>query len=211
MKTTNPYYRKAFTLIELLIVILIICLLAGLLLPALNSARKQAKKTQTSSSMMIVKQACSAYYNEYGELPPVTQLEGVDPETILTAEQVGELINLLDGTDSARNQRKINFLRSLRNKEIQTVGGHKAILDAWGKPVRIYLDRDNSATIFVDTPHPDGTYENPNTGLKHRLGPVNAMNAALFSTTGVDYTETDPTKLYVRENFAEWVKTFDVK
>jgi len=48
-------YRRAFTLVELLVVISIIALLVAILLPALNKARKQAKKV-----------VCQAHLHQWG-------------------------------------------------------------------------------------------------------------------------------------------------
>ncbi|MGP1273587.1 MAG: type II secretion system protein [Phycisphaerales bacterium] len=62
----HKFYRRAFTLIELLLSIGIIALLIGLLLPALGSARSTAAGAECASNLRQLQTANTVYADDHG-------------------------------------------------------------------------------------------------------------------------------------------------
>src|ERR1700684_3577784 len=67
-------YRKAFTLMELLVVIGIIAILAGLLLPAVNHMRHVAQIAAGKADLQAIATALDAYKADFGDYPRNTVL-----------------------------------------------------------------------------------------------------------------------------------------
>src|SRR5437016_5921384 len=61
----STMFRKAFSLIELLVVVAIIAVLAGLLLPSVGLVRDSARMAQCSSNMRQMQLANLAYTNDW--------------------------------------------------------------------------------------------------------------------------------------------------
>jgi len=66
---TTPF-RRAFTLVEMLVVIGILALLAAILLPALNLARSRARQTKCKAQLHDIMKAVYIYRGNYDEYYP---------------------------------------------------------------------------------------------------------------------------------------------
>ncbi|MBI1884504.1 MAG: type II secretion system protein GspG [Chlamydiae bacterium] len=63
------FYKRGFTVIEMLVVISVIAILASIILPALNSAQKKAKITKTQSMIDSITTAFKQYRTDFGAYP----------------------------------------------------------------------------------------------------------------------------------------------
>ena len=100
-------YRRAFTLVELLVVIALIGVLAALLLSALSSAQQRARATQTTSTMEAFAAACETFFQDHGQYP------GVVPEALLAQD--------------AEANNGIPRISSLENALYHMMGGYRIL------------------------------------------------------------------------------------
>jgi prepilin-type N-terminal cleavage/methylation domain-containing protein len=80
-----------FTLVELLVVIAIITILAALLVPALNRSRLAARVADSQGELRSLQTAIELFQNEFGFLPPVTEL--INPQDPTSATRYDVSIN----------------------------------------------------------------------------------------------------------------------
>lgn len=71
-------FKKAFTLIELLIVITIIGVIVGIIFVSINSAQKRARDTQRASDLQALNDAIEMYYRTTGHYPSLPRNCGVE-------------------------------------------------------------------------------------------------------------------------------------
>jgi type II secretion system protein G len=82
MKTnTNPFARRGFTLVELLVVIVIIAALAGLTAPMVMRQQKKAATTEATSNARQLFLALFEFDTEYGTYPDSETAEEVRKNT----------------------------------------------------------------------------------------------------------------------------------
>ncbi len=68
-------FRKAFTLVELLVVIAIMGVLIALLFPAINAAREAARRSSCANSIKQMALACLSYEGKFQALPPAANFK----------------------------------------------------------------------------------------------------------------------------------------
>ncbi|MBI5862966.1 MAG: type II secretion system protein [Planctomycetes bacterium] len=85
-------FRKAVTLLELIIVIAIMMILMSMFLPVLGNARRKAAKVYCDSQMSEVSRAVAAYAQEHGRPPPRSWLPSVDRNSIYLPVVLGRFV-----------------------------------------------------------------------------------------------------------------------
>ncbi len=97
--STTPF-RKAFTLIEVLVVVAIIALLVSILLPSLTAAREQAKTVKCAAGLKQISTALGYAYETYRAYPDIDDGASADPtgrvmatwiDVLFTRKYLGDL------------------------------------------------------------------------------------------------------------------------
>ncbi len=87
-------FRRAFTLVEILIVVVILGILAAISIPQFASATSDSQSTSTFDALQKVRRAVNVYRVRHGgELPPVQPGNGTDIDPVSGLSAVwGELV-----------------------------------------------------------------------------------------------------------------------
>jgi prepilin-type N-terminal cleavage/methylation domain-containing protein len=141
---------RGFTLIELLTVLVIISVLMGMLFTSIHAMKEMARKTDARVALTNTTTAIEAYYTEYGKYPPGPG--GSGDAVFASAEENGQLMNILRGLDSEHNRRHTVFLtlNDAKNPAQPKSGIDRttgAYIDPWGQPYRFAVDADYNNRI----------------------------------------------------------------
>lgn len=162
--------ERGFTLIEILVTIAILAALAGMLLPMLGGAQKAAKAKAAKATIVIIKLACEAYVNDFGDYPP-TSLSGLGVTTNGANEGNEALVRCLT-TKLEHGPYLAYDEKDLVNSDKDSITGDDPIqsaiaakqlfelVDPWGNPFVYFHHRDYKSTskleryIFMDGSRP---------------------------------------------------------
>lgn len=140
-----------FTLIELLVVISIIAVLAALLLPAIGVLRHRAKAAATTDAVMGLNIAMSGYAAE-------------DTRRLYPSPAAGDLL-LYDEADPAANLTQLEsrgyIVRHADLDKDASSPTHRAMLDAWRRPIYYRLDGPVRSGGVIDASRMNGTADCP--------------------------------------------------
>jgi prepilin-type N-terminal cleavage/methylation domain-containing protein len=75
----NPSFRRAFTLIELIVVVGIIAILSALVLSTVGYARKKAARARAETEIAAISAACESYKADNGIYPQSGDTNTLDP------------------------------------------------------------------------------------------------------------------------------------
>jgi len=144
-----PPYRRAFTLLELLVVITIIAILVSLGAAVASKVIVQAKRVEARNAAIQIASAIRAYQTDYSKWPLI-----LDADRELTRAERSDLYKILiasprnDQVVQDRNPRATIFL-SAPDASNGRNGLDESFdyLDPWGEPYRIILDGDYDTQI----------------------------------------------------------------
>ena len=80
MKHVRSTKTRAFTITEILVVVVIIIILMGMLIPIISAIKANAKKTECTSHLHQIGQACHAYASDHADYLPRSGLYQIDFE-----------------------------------------------------------------------------------------------------------------------------------
>jgi len=80
----NTKFKKAFTLVEMLIVVIIIGILMGALLPKLKWAQERARDTARKANLTTISTALEMYFNDNGSYPTWQCVSDLWPKLVPT-------------------------------------------------------------------------------------------------------------------------------
>lgn len=171
--TRKRPFRRAFTLIELLMVIAIIGILAGILIPSVGAVRRQANVAASKSQLSSYVNAIQMFKSEYGFFPFIS---GATDETLdlSSGSESGEFIETLSGRDPTSGDRSTEG-GNRRSIAFHSFSESEFYLEDNDEMSRTQLaDRFNNRNIFIEIdgdgdgrvePAPTGTFpqapENP--------------------------------------------------
>lgn len=170
--------RVGYTLVELLVVISLIAILASLAFSATRAVLSQSRQMKTKTELATLQTAVQEFYTHYQRLPGT----GKADETV-RLNQSTDVLSVLLGEASGRgsaNPAGIAFLqpapaKSGRGGLLEHGEGYLSLVDSWGNPFYLVLDRDLDGRV----PNPDGQNEDP--AISSTAPKWLRMRAAAFS------------------------------
>ena len=109
-------FKKAFTLVEMLIVVVIIGILSSALLPRLQGAQSAARDSARKSDLSQLGSAILQYYNNRGEYPEgsggTTDATKGSSGNMIAVDKIGEkLIKLVELSSVPHDPNKKNVIK----------------------------------------------------------------------------------------------------
>lgn len=171
-------YRRAFTLVELLVVIGIIAVLVAILLPALNKARRAAQLTACSNNLRQIGLALIQYTNNNRGVLPIAY--NADGSSMMTYEKYGLEVML-----SPYLGRRLDYQYSYAATE---VGGKVWLCPT--APVRVGSTAayPNARLYVWDNENGDHLRSNTYAGLYHHLVTDKSFRWSWGTPTTTGYT-----------------------
>jgi len=104
-------FKKAFTLVEMLIVVVIIGILSSALLPRLQGAQSAARDSARKSDLSQLGSAILQYYNNRGEYPEGSGTDKGTSWVMIPVDDIGEkLIKLVELSSVPHDPNKKNII-----------------------------------------------------------------------------------------------------
>ena len=178
----------AFTLIELLVVIAIIGILMSLLFPAVGAAIDAAKKAQAKNDVTQIATAITAYYTEYGKLPPNGASASTN-ETPFDATSNG-IVGVLMGTNTSNNPRQIVFLEVSdvsKKKGKSGLDANGNFIDPWGNTYQVILDYDYNNTLAIPYGATTSAGSTTNETVRKTVGVFNIKSSSSTNSASNSY------------------------
>ena len=193
----NNFYRKHYTIIEMLVVISILGVLIAMGAPAAIRMMSKQKSTVAKQDIQAIVQAFKAYEAEYGRLPfATTQTTDIVTSVASPAKNSMQLINELLDNSATDNPRGIKFLKWVdRYTSATATGGTLGEdsttpdnwLDPWGSPYVVGIDYDYDGRVAIFDADGDKTYEtNDDENLRGSVFVFSKGEDMLESTTATD-------------------------
>lgn len=114
-------FKRAFTMIELLMVIVIIGLLISLLLPAVQSAREMARRLCCTNNLVQIGLASKAYEEAFGLLPMGSSNESGPICNVPNGDHMGWIPRILPFIEQTNLYNKIDFSQSVYAEKNQPI------------------------------------------------------------------------------------------
>lgn len=104
-------FKKAFTLVEMLIVVVIIGILSSALLPRLQGAQSAARDSARKSDLSQLGSAILQYYNNRGEYPEGSGTNKGTSWSMIAVDEIGDkLIKLVELSSVPHDPNKKNII-----------------------------------------------------------------------------------------------------
>jgi prepilin-type N-terminal cleavage/methylation domain-containing protein len=156
--SSSPRRRPAYTLVELLVVISIVAILATLAFSATRAVLGNAHRLRTKTQIVSLQNAVHDYFTQYNRMPGTGRADEV-VRLNQSTPLLGILLGDVSGPGSA-NPAGTAFLtsppaKSGRNGLLEHGDGYLSLVDHWGNPYFLILDRDLDGRV----PNPDAKNE----------------------------------------------------
>jgi prepilin-type N-terminal cleavage/methylation domain-containing protein len=132
--------KDGFTLIELLVVVAIIGVLAGILVPLGGKATASAKARKASMEAQGLVVAVNQFHDDHHYMPWAGKGAAVGNDKWAGTDDV-DWMDILQG----KNAKKKNYLSAKLNDD-------GMLLDPWGNPYQVGMDRDLDGQVLENLP-----------------------------------------------------------